>query len=97
MTSAADHRVEGLARRAGADPACPVIDGIAGPQLLHSWAQSLAPDHAPQFAPDAGDRPHSPAEFRCNQVLRNADAFAGVRRHPSSKMWLEPSQRVTIW
>ena len=42
--------------------------------------------------------PHSPAEFRCNQVLRNLDTFAeAFDVTPSDEMWLEPSQRVTIW
>ena len=42
--------------------------------------------------------PHSPAEFRCNQVLRNLDTFTeAFDVTPSDKMWLEPSQRVTIW
>lgn len=42
--------------------------------------------------------PHSPHEFRCNQIVRNIDAFHeafGVQ--PGDGMWLDPDQRVTIW
>ncbi|GAA2097676.1 M13 family metallopeptidase [Brevibacterium salitolerans] len=42
--------------------------------------------------------PHSPEEFRCNQVVKNMDAFAeafGVQ--PGDGMWLAPENRVTIW
>ncbi|WP_291793327.1 M13-type metalloendopeptidase [Brevibacterium sp.] len=42
--------------------------------------------------------PHSPEEFRCNQVVKNMDAFAeafGVQ--PGDGMWLTPENRVTIW
>lgn len=42
--------------------------------------------------------PHSPDELRCNQIVRNVDAFYqafGVT--PADKLWLDPEQRVTIW
>ncbi|MGO1530936.1 MAG: M13 family metallopeptidase [Micrococcaceae bacterium] len=42
--------------------------------------------------------PHSPNEFRCNQVVKNLDAFhAAFGTEPGDPMWLEPEQRVTIW
>ncbi|WP_349829158.1 M13 family metallopeptidase [Brevibacterium litoralis] len=42
--------------------------------------------------------PHSPEEFRCNQVVKNIDAFAAVFEvRPGDPMWLEPEARVTIW
>lgn len=42
--------------------------------------------------------PHSPAEFRCNQVVANMDAFAHAwDLTPSDKLWIEPAQRVRIW
>ena len=91
----------GLARRAGADPhTAPVIDGITGPQrFFYSWARAWRTATRPQFARQMlAIDPHSPAEFRCNQVLRNLDTFAeAFDVTPSDKMWLEPSQRVTIW
>ena len=42
--------------------------------------------------------PHSPTEFRCNQTVRNIDAFHeafGVSE--DDPMWLDPEKRVTIW
>lgn len=42
--------------------------------------------------------PHSPTEFRCNQTVRNIDAFHeafGVTE--DDPMWLPPEKRVTIW
>ncbi|MBE7163531.1 MAG: M13 family metallopeptidase, partial [Williamsia herbipolensis] len=42
--------------------------------------------------------PHSPPEFRCNQVVRNISGFYdafGVG--PSDAMYLAPDKRVTIW
>ena len=42
--------------------------------------------------------PHSPEEFRCNQVLKNMDAFHETfGTKPGDGMWLDPAQRVTIW
>ena len=42
--------------------------------------------------------PHSPNEFRCNQVVRNLDAFhEAFSTQPGDGMWLDPSERVTIW
>ncbi|MFT4233545.1 MAG: M13-type metalloendopeptidase [Microbacterium sp.] len=42
--------------------------------------------------------PHSPNEFRCNQIVRNVDAFYdafGVTE--ADQLWLAPEERVTIW
>jgi len=42
--------------------------------------------------------PHSPAEFRVNQIVKNVDAFYeafGVQ--PGDPMWLDPADRVSIW
>ncbi len=78
----------------------PVIDGFTGIQrLLLSWAQIWQ-----QKGRDAEVirlltiDPHSPNEFRCNQIVRNVDAFYdafGVT--DSDALWLAPEQRVTIW
>ena len=43
--------------------------------------------------------PHSPPEFRCNQVVRNIDAFYeafGVTQPTTSSGWTR-GDRVTIW
>jgi putative endopeptidase len=42
--------------------------------------------------------PHSPNEFRCNQIVRNLDSFyEAFDVKPGDKLWLDESQRVTIW
>lgn len=76
------------------------IDGFTGTQrLFMAWAlgwRSKGRDEIviQRLAVD----PHSPPEFRCNQIVRNIDAFYdafGVTE--SDAMYLEPAQRVTIW
>jgi putative endopeptidase len=78
----------------------PIIDGLTGPQRLFiGWAQVWRakfrnPDLSRRLAID----PHSPAEFRCNGVVRNLtefyDAF-GVKE--GDKLWLPANDRVRIW
>lgn len=82
----------------GAD--APEVDGFTGIQrLLLSWAQIWQ-----QKGRDAETirlltiDPHSPNEFRCNQIVRNIDAFYdafGVTE--SDALWLPEDRRVTIW
>lgn len=78
----------------------PVIDGLTGPERFFiSWARSWRSKVRNELAVQllAVD-PHSPAEFRANQVLANLDAFAqtyGVVE--GDGMYLAPEQRVTIW
>jgi putative endopeptidase len=82
----------------GATP--PVIDGLSGAERFFlSWAQvwqyqARAEEVARRLAID----PHSPPEFRCNQIVRNIDEFYetfGVGE--GDALWLEPAERVTIW
>jgi len=78
----------------------PVIDGLTGDQRFFlGYAQSWRGKNRPEetrrrIATD----PHSPDEFRCNQIVRNLaqfhEAFAVT---PQDAMWLEPSKRVRIW
>ncbi|MGP3533765.1 M13 family metallopeptidase [Microbacterium sp. RD1] len=78
----------------------PEVDGYTGIQrLLLSWAQIWQ-----QKGREAETirlltiDPHSPNEFRCNQIVRNIDAFYDAFGVTSSdELWLEPDQRVTIW
>jgi putative endopeptidase len=78
----------------------PVIDGLTGTQrFLLSWAtcwqQKIRPEEARRrLTVD----PHSPNEFRCNQVVRNLDEFHeafGVGADDA--LWLDPKDRVRIW
>ena len=42
--------------------------------------------------------PHSPPEFRCNQVVRNIGSFyEAFDVTAEDQMWLDESQRVSIW
>jgi putative endopeptidase len=78
----------------------PVIDGYTGIQrLLLSWAQIWQ-----QKGRDAETirlltiDPHSPNEFRCNQIVRNIDAFYDAFDvTESDELWLDADKRVTIW
>ena len=80
--------------------AAPVIDGYTGLQrLLLSWAQIWQ-----QKGRDAETirlltiDPHSPNEFRCNQIVRNIDAFYDAFDvTESDELWLDTDKRVTIW
>ncbi len=78
----------------------PVIDGYTGIQrLLLSWAQIWQ-----QKGRDAETirlltiDPHSPNEFRCNQIVSNVDAFyEAFDVVEGDELWLDADQRVTIW
>ena len=78
----------------------PVIDGLTGAERFFlSWAQAwqikLRDEEAIRLI---SIDPHSPNEFRCNQIVRNIDDFYttfGVTA--SDALWLDPSERVTIW
>ena len=78
----------------------PVIDGFTGDQRFflsyaHSWRNKNRPEEVRRrIAID----PHSPDEFRCNQIVRNVqefyDAFSVSEK---DGLWLAPSERVRIW
>ena len=82
------------------DEPAPVIDGMTGAQrFFYSWAQAWREIRRPEMLKMLlAIDPHSPAEFRCNQIVRNLapfyDAF-GVG--PEDALWLAPEQRVEIW
>ncbi|MHB1594315.1 MAG: M13 family metallopeptidase [Streptosporangiaceae bacterium] len=78
----------------------PVIDGLTGAQrFFMSWARGWRQKSRDEevirlLAID----PHSPNEFRCNQIVRNLDEFYdafGVG--PGDASWLDPADRVRIW
>ena len=78
----------------------PVIDGLTGDQRFflsyaHSWRNKNRPEEVRRrIAID----PHSPDEFRCNQIVRNVQEFYeafGVSE--ADELWLAPQERVRIW
>ncbi|GHG44051.1 putative zinc metalloprotease [Flavimobilis marinus] len=78
----------------------PVVDGLTGVQrVLLGWAQvwRTKAREAEAIRLLAID-PHSPAEFRCNGVVRNLDEFyAAYDVQPGDALYLEPAERVRIW
>lgn len=82
----------------GAEP--PVIDELTAAQRFFlSWAQAwqiaIRPEEALRLL---SIDPHSPNEFRCNQIVRNIGAFyEAFVVTPDDALWLAPEQRVTIW
>ncbi len=78
----------------------PVIDGLSGAERFFlAWAQVWRTQARPEevrrlLAID----PHSPGQFRCNQIVRNLDPFYeafGVGE--GDYVMLAPAERVTIW
>jgi putative endopeptidase len=83
---------------AGEQP--PVIDGLSGAERFFlSWAQAWQQKGRDEevirlIAID----PHSPNEFRCNQIVRNIDGYYDTFAVTASdELWLNPEERVTIW
>jgi len=78
----------------------PVIDGLTGSERFFlSWAQAWQQKGRDEevirlLAID----PHAPNEFRCNQIVRNIDAFYDTFQvGDGDRLWLPPAERVTIW
>ena len=83
---------------AGEQPAA--IDGFSGAERFFlSWAQAWQQKGRDEevirlIAID----PHSPNEFRCNQIVRNIEGFYDTFEvAESDALWLAPHERVTIW
>ncbi len=83
------------------DPAdAPVIDGLSGAERFFiSWASSWRTKVRNEMAVQLlAIDPHSPAEFRTNQVLANMDAFADTYDLvEGDALYLSPEDRVSIW
>ncbi len=80
--------------------AAPVIDGLTGDQRFFlSWAQAWRGKNRPEeIRRRIATDPHSPDEFRCNQIVRNlAPFYEAFEVTESDAMWLEPASRVRIW
>ncbi|MFA5605792.1 MAG: M13-type metalloendopeptidase [Leucobacter sp.] len=82
----------------GAEP--PVIDGLTGAERFflawaQAWQQKARPEETVRLLTID---PHSPNEFRCNQIVRNLDPFhEAYETKPGDGLWLEPAERVGIW
>jgi putative endopeptidase len=78
----------------------PVVDGMTGAERFFlSWAQAwqikVRNEEAIRLI---SIDPHSPNEFRCNQIVRNIDEFYETFAVTASdQLWLDPEERVTIW
>lgn len=78
----------------------PKIDGLSGVMRFfigyaQVWRSKIRPEAMRvRLATD----PHSPAEFRCNQIVKNIDEFAvAFDVKPGDALYLEPKDRVRIW
>ncbi|MCU1586052.1 MAG: peptidase [Microbacteriaceae bacterium] len=78
----------------------PVIDELTGAErFFFSWAQAWQQkSRDEEVIRLISIDPHAPNEFRCNQIVRNIDGFYETFSvTPADKLWLDPSERVTIW
>jgi len=78
----------------------PALDGLSADQrFFFGWAQVWATAIRPQEASRRlQSDPHSPAEFRCNAIVRNVPSFyEAFAVEAGDALWLEPDQRVRIW
>jgi putative endopeptidase len=78
----------------------PEIDGLSGLERFffgyaQTWQTKIRPEELRRrIATD----PHSPDEFRCNQIVRNLDEFHEIfNLQPTDAMYLAPEARVKIW
>jgi len=78
----------------------PIVDSMSGDaRFFFSWAQAWRGKTRPeatrnQIATD----PHSPNEFRCNQIVKNLDTFArAFALQPGDEMYLPENERLHIW
>jgi len=78
----------------------PVLDGLTGDQRFFiGYAQIWCAKQRPEeIRRRISSDPHSPEEFRTNQIVRNFDPFYKAFDVGSGdNMYLSPDQRVQIW
>ncbi len=78
----------------------PVIDGLTGDQRFFlGWAQAWRTKFRDaELSRRLATDPHSPAEFRCNGVVRNIPAFhEAFHVKEGDGLWLAPEDCVRIW
>ena len=78
----------------------PIIDGYTGEQRFflgyaQIWRSKIRSEAMKvRLATD----PHSPGEFRCNQILKNLPEFQkAFEVKPGDALYLEPAEQVRIW
>ncbi|MFA5919127.1 MAG: M13-type metalloendopeptidase [Candidatus Nanopelagicaceae bacterium] len=78
----------------------PVLDGFTGDQRFFlAWAQAWRGKTRPEAVRrEIATDPHSPHEFRTNQIVRNMEAFyAAFGVVEGDGLYLAPQERVQIW
>lgn len=78
----------------------PVIDGLTGAQrFFYSWASQWQEKSRTERAKmRLTIDPHSPNEFRCNQIVSNmADFYEAFDVKEGDALYLAPEKRVAIW
>ncbi|MGO3146787.1 MAG: M13 family metallopeptidase [Leucobacter sp.] len=78
----------------------PVIDGLTGAERFFlAWAQAWQQKSRPaETVRLLTIDPHSPNEFRCNQIVKNLAAFhEAYDTKPGDGLYLAPEERVSIW
>ena len=80
--------------------AAPVIDGLTGDQRFfvgyaQVWRGKIRSEAMKvRLATD----PHSPGEFRCNQILKNLPQFHDAFQvKPGDALYMAPEEQVAIW
>lgn len=83
---------------AGEEP--PVIDGLTGAERFflawaQAWQQKSRPEETVRLLTID---PHSPNEFRCNQIVKNLAPFhEAYGTKEGDGLYLAPEERVSIW
>jgi putative endopeptidase len=78
----------------------PVLDGFSGDaRVFLGWCQVWrSVIREPALRQQVTADVHSPAEYRCNGVVRNIDEwYTAFDVKPGDKMYLKPEDRVRIW
>jgi putative endopeptidase len=78
----------------------PVIDGYSGAQrFFMGWAQSWRGKYrAEEVRRRIATDPHSPDEFRCNQIVSNLDEYyQAFSVSENDKHFMKAEERVRIW
>ena len=77
-----------------------IIDELTGAQRFFlSWSQAWRGKVRPEeLRRRIATDPHSPAEFRCNQIVANLEEFyEAFEVSEGDRLWREPAARVRIW